>query len=312
MIRRVDDFIRRAADSYRPDQWFLAVLRVAYAGWILLFPVDIMWIASIPNGFLRPRPGLFGWITDVPSAEVLLAISIVRVLLAVLLALGIMTVPVSVVMSACLIVVSGLSYSFSKVDHFILFELVPVFLAFAGWGTAWSFDAIRRRRRGDPLGAARGMPVLLFALTIGWAMLSAAVPKVLGGWLDPDRQATRGYLARDVATAAKTGPFADWMLTIDSDLFWKFLDYATILAEGALILFALTPILFRCWVLLLGAFHVGVYLTLGISFIDYVMVYAVFFSPVVMWLINRVSLARGKLRRGPAESRARSLAEGAE
>ncbi len=52
--------------------------------------------------------------------------------------------------------------------------------------------------------------------------------------------------------------------------------------------------MYRCWLLLLATFHIGVYLTLGISFADYLLVYAVFFAPVVMWISGRVSHSRSR------------------
>ncbi|WP_431796619.1 hypothetical protein [Microbacterium enclense] len=292
MIVRLEAVIARAADSYRPDGRFLAVLRMAYGLWILLLPVDILWIAAVPNEFVNPRPGLFGFMDSVPPEGTLIALTVIRAVLAVLLAVGILTLPVSILMTAVLMTAAGISYSFSKVDHFILFELVPLFLVFAGWGHRWSFDAWWRARQSRPFLATRGMPVLLYAMTIGWAMLSAAVPKVMGGWLDPSRQATRGYIARDIAIGEKLGPLGEWLLPLDIDLFWKLLDYATIAAEGLLIVFVLTPTIYRLWIVLLAFFHTGVYLTLGISFIDYTMVYAVFFSPVVMWAVHRARRSR--------------------
>lgn len=302
MIAKAESLIARAAESYRPDARFLAVLRMAYGLWVILVPVDILWMASLPDDFVNPRPGLFSFIDAVPPLGVLIAISVLRFVLAVLLALGIFTVPVSILLTATLITASGLAYSFSKVDHFILFELVPVFLAFAGWGRRWSLDAVIRRRSSPSGSATRGMPVLLFALTIGWAMLTAAVPKVMGGWLNPARQATRGYIASDVAIGDKPGILGAWLLPLDVDVFWKALDYATVAAEGLLILLVLTPLLFRCWLLLLAGFHIGVYLTLGISFADYLFVYAVFFAPVAMWVSRRIHDRATR----PSRSRARS------
>lgn len=298
MIDKVEAIVSRAARSYRPDERFLAILRMAYGLWAILMPVDLLWMASVPDGFVNARPGLFAFVDSVPPIGVLVAISAMRFVLAVLLVLGVFTLPVSVLLTAVMITASGLAYSFSKVDHFILFELVPVFLAFAGWGRTWSIDAWIVRRRGRPTRESDGLPVLLFALTLGWGMLTAAIPKIRGGWLDPSRQATRGYVASDVAIGDKPGPLGEWLLPLDSDLFWKALDYATIAAEGLLILLVLTPLLYRLWLVLLACFHIGVYLTLGISFADYILVYAVFFSPAVMWGVfyvrERLRLSRDR------------------
>lgn len=296
MIAGLEAIVARAVDGYRADGRFLAALRIAYGLWVIVLPVDLLWIASVPQDFLHPRPGAFSFIDSIPSLGFLVALSVVRFILALLLAAGVFTVPVSLLLTVTLITASGISYSFSKVDHFILFELVPVFLAFAGWGRRWSVDALIARRRGAVNESTRGLPILLFAMTIGWAMLSAAVPKALGGWFDPSRQATRGYIATDVATGDKLGPLGAWLLPFDFDPFWKLMDYVTLAAEGLLIVFVFTPLLFRCWLLLLACFHVGVYLTLGISFLDYTLVYAVFFAPVVMWVARRPR--RGATRPG--------------
>ncbi|WP_197382507.1 hypothetical protein [Mycolicibacterium mengxianglii] len=277
--------LERTAAAYAPSIRLLAGLRIAFGVWMVCFPVDVMWIAQVPAGFFHARPGLFSLMTGPPPHAFLAGLTIATALLGALLAVGIFTLPVSVVLSAALITSSGLSYSYSKVDHFILFELTPIFLAFAGWGSVWSLDAmLRRRRQSEYTAKSRGMPVLMFAMTVGWAMLSAALPKIAGGWLDPTRLATRGYLARDIIRGEKLGPLAGWALNIHSDFFWKALDYATIIAEGGLIFAVLFPLAFRLWLTLLAAFHVSVYLTLGINFIDYAFVYTVFFSPVLGWL----------------------------
>lgn len=310
VIARFEQIIAKAAESYRADTRFLAILRIAYASWILLLPVDVMWMADIPDGFINPRPGLFMFVSSAPDWGVLFAISAIRIVLAVLLAVGLFTVPVSIALTCCMILVSGLSYSYSKVDHFILFELTPVFLAFAGWGRRCSVDALRRRT--SPKGArGSGLPVLLFAMTIGWAMLSAAAPKMLGGWMDPSRQATRGYIARDIAVGVKPGILGEWILSIDFTPFWKAMDYATLVVEAGLIFFVFTPLLYRLWLLLLSFFHIGVYLMLDISFIDYALVYAVFFSPALVWSLRRIRRLWGnrKQRVKPAQAHSSSAPE---
>jgi uncharacterized membrane protein YphA (DoxX/SURF4 family) len=287
----VESRLTAIAERYAPNRRFLAMLRIAFGIWVVAFPVDVSWIGAVPAEFFHPRPGLFAFLTGPPSDSVLTFLVALTAVLGILVALGVFTIPASLALSAALIVSSGLSYSYSKVDHFILFELTPVFLAFAGWGKTWSLDAFLRKRRGKLVpNTVSGMPILLFAMTVGWAMLSAAFPKVAGDWVDPERQATRGYLARDLARDEKLGPLAHWAFGVDSTVFWKALDYATLLAEAGLILFVLWPLMFRLWLLLLISFHIGVFLTLGISFLDYILVYAVFFSPAYTWLGERYSM----------------------
>ncbi|MGB3484613.1 MAG: hypothetical protein WBB07_20645 [Mycobacterium sp.] len=290
VINWVEQRITRIADSYAPDLRVLAALRIAFGVWVVIFPINLAWIPQVPAEFFHPRPGAFFFLSTPPPEGFLFVLTAITTLLGVLLAAGVWTIPVSVALSVALITGSGISYSFSKVDHFILFELAPIFLSCAGWGRAWSVDSyIRRRRKRDQNPISNGMPVLLYAMTIGWAMLSAAVPKVIGGWLDFDRQASRGQLARDIIRDEKPGPLGSWIFQIDNDAFWKFLDYATLVAEGGLIFVVFMPLIFRLWLLLLAGFHVGVFLTLGISFVDYIFVYAVFFSPVFVWIASRAA-----------------------
>lgn len=285
VIAQLESLIAKAASSYAPSARYLAIIRIVFGLWMILFPVDLRWMTAVPTEFFHPRPGLFFFLATTPPDSFLVALEAARIALGAVLIVGLWTVPVSILLSLVLIISSGVSYSFSKVDHFILFEITPIFLAIAGWGFRWSLDAAisRRRSSGKPR-IARGMPVLLFAMTIGWAMLSAAVPKIVGGWLDPNREATRGYLARDILRDEKLGPLGPSLLQVDSSVIWKIVDYSTLIAEGGLILVVLFPTVYRLWLVLLIGFHIGVYLGLGISFVDYAMVYAVFFSPFVVWL----------------------------
>jgi uncharacterized membrane protein YphA (DoxX/SURF4 family) len=299
VIERIESHLTRVCESYAPNRYFLAALRIVFGVWIIAFSTDISWIAEVPSDFVNPRPGLFAFITGVPSAGLLTAIMTAKLVLGVMVAIGFWTLPASVALTACMMVASGITYSFSKIDHF---ELAPVFLALAGWGGAWSVDAFLGRRAGKPRRPIHGLPVLLYGMTIAWGMLSAAAPKAANGWLDPSRHATRGYLVRDIALGEKIGPLGEQLLSINSGLFWNFLDYMTIIAEGGLILVVFFPLMFRLWLVMIIAFHVGVYLALGINFSDNLLAYAVFFSPVAVFAGNKVSIVvrgRGGQRGSP-------------
>ena len=123
--------------------------------------------------------------------------------------------------------------------------------------------------------------MLLYGLVVGFAMFTAVAPKLLLGWLDPSRQATRGYVAQ-YAERGTGGPLSETFLAIDSAVFWKLLDYSTIAVEGGLVVALLYPPLFRLVLAALVGFHIGVYLSLGISFEAHAFVYFPFFSAVVL------------------------------
>ena len=287
-MRSIIDFaarwIDRIADSYRVQPWFLGVIRILFAAHVLFFGADYQWTAEVPASFFQARPGIFGWLTGPPDTWMVIALEVLRAVLALTVLVGFKTFPASIALTVVMILGAGLTHSFGKVDHFILYELFPAFMAFAGWNAALSIDARMKKAR-----ASEGFPMLLWALTIAFGMFSAALPKVFAGWLDPSREASRGFIARDLVEDEKLGPMVDFIFSIDSAVFWKFMDYATILAEGWLIVAVLFPVAFRVGIAIMLMFHIGVYLSLGIDFSDYIFIYAVFFGPVASWIYNRVN-----------------------
>jgi hypothetical protein len=300
---RIDSLV----DGYKADPRALSVLRILFAVHLLVFPVDYEWVAKVPGAFFQPPPGPFSLVQTAPSAEVLVGLEVLRAALAVVLLVGFRTKSVSVALTVVMVAGAGFTHSFGKVDHFILYELLPVAMAFAGWGSRYSLDArgVPSFRRGAKQGApTSGLPMFLWALTVGFALLTAAVPKVLTGWLDPSRQATRGYLARDLADPVKIGPLAEAFGGLQVDAFWKFLDYGTIFAESCVLVAAvLAPALLRLSILLILGFHAGVFLVLGIDFAHYLLVYAAFFAFPVRDLFKLQTKALPTRRRRRAEPR---------
>jgi uncharacterized membrane protein YphA (DoxX/SURF4 family) len=282
-VRVIDwlaNFVESLVSAYRADARFLGVVRILFALYVLAFPIDWMWTTEAPAAFFQPRPGAFGWLDEAPPREIVLIVEALRIVLAVCLLLGFHTTYVSLGLSAVMMIVSGVSYSFGKVDHFILIEILPIFMAFAGWGAAYSLD----RRRGQ-LQTTSELPVLLWGITIGFAMLTAAEPKARSGWLDLDREATRALVALDLFDGQKVGVLAEWLFRQDVRGLWKFFDYTTVFAEGWLLVAILVPVLFRCGLLLIMGMHLGIYLILGIDFLDFAFVYGVFFAPWITRLV---------------------------
>jgi hypothetical protein len=294
VMARAKGAIDWIAEGYRPRPTPLGVLRILFALHVMIFPVDYTWVARVPAEFFNPPPGPFALLAGPPSAEFLIGLEIVRFAVALWLLLGWRTLYASIAMSLILIVGSGIVHSFSKVDHFILYELTPLALGLAGWGAALSWDSWRRKAR-----TTDGFVVFLWGIIVAFGLFTAALPKVRAGWLDPFKEATRSYVARDQVEGMKTGLFADFLLQIDFDLFWKFLDYATVFAEGWLIVAVFLPGFFRLGLLLLSCFHVGVYLSLGIDFSTYFFVYAAFFCLSLRdWFPELTLIRRRRALRG--------------
>ncbi|NQX35599.1 hypothetical protein [Herbiconiux sp. VKM Ac-2851] len=296
---RARAFVEWTSAGYRPSPKPFAVLRVLFALQVLVLPRELLWVGEVPAQFFNPPPGPFALITNQPGVEVLLAVTILRGLIAVWMLVGWRTIYASIAMTLVLVIGSGLGYSFSKVDHFILYDLAPLAFGLAGWGAAWSLDAISGRRR-----STRGYPLFLFGIVAAFALFTAAIPKLRGGWWNPGREATHFYLARDVFAGPVPGPLSDLLIGIDSGVFWKSLDYATLFAEGWLILAVFLPGLFRLGLIIISAFHMSVFLVLGIDFFNNIWAYAGFFClPVTAWLPELPLVRRWNARRREARKR---------
>lgn len=291
--RILNRHLARLCLAYRADYRYLAAVRIGFALYLLIRPTDYSWIAQVPAALFQPPPGPFALLSAPPSADFVAMLEYTRVILALALLVGLRTVTISIILSAVLIIGAGLTHSYGKVDHFILFEILPLAMAAAGWGRAWSIDAIVSRSRGrNAFDSDNGFQILLWAITVSFALLTAAVPKAVRGWLNPSREGTRGFVARDLADDSRLGVLTHQIAAVDVSAFWKLLDYATIAAEGMLILTIGIPVLFRIGVAIMLIFHFAVFLTLGIEFDSYIFVYLPFFAAPVMafsqWLPHRL------------------------
>lgn len=242
---RVRGSVEWISDGYRPNPQPFGVLRILFALQVLVTPRGVLWVAEVPAQFFNPPPGPFSLLSGPPSSEFLVAFTIARAVIAVWLLVGWRTLWASVSLSLVLIVGSGLGYSFSKVDHFILYDLAPLAFGLAGWGAALSLDALSHRSR------THGYPMFLFGIVAAFALFTAAVPKLRGGWWNPAREATHLYVSRDFFAGPAPGALGQFLMTIDSAVFWKLLDYGTLFAEGWLIVAVFLPGLFRIGLVLI-------------------------------------------------------------
>lgn len=281
------DYVDRLCEAYRGESKFLAAIRILFALYVIAFPIDYTWAGEVPSVLFQPRSGPFALLSAPPSEGFLVGLEVARFVLAIALLVGYRTMTTSIAMTVVLVTGSGIVHSFGKVDHFILFEILPVAMAAAGWGAAWSLDARRSNSR-QKKPTTHGLPMLLWAITVAYALFTAALPKAASGWFNPELQATRGYVARDVADPTKLGPLTFEIFDIHTVWLWKALDYATVFAEGWLIIAVLFPVLFRIGILVVLGFHMGVYLAMGIEFDSYIFVYLPFLSAPIVWIIGKV------------------------
>jgi predicted DCC family thiol-disulfide oxidoreductase YuxK len=269
----------------------LARYRVVYATVVLLLLPDFSWLAAFPDAMFDPPPGMMRLADGFPPEAVLWGLEAVVAACLVAVLIGWRTRVASLLLVPVAMVGYGYTYSLGKLDHDILLLLVPPALALAGWGDRMSVDALRRRRRGLPVAPERAeqWPLRLLALLVGLAYVTAALPKLLSGWLDPATQVVRGVELRQYFVDGETDYLAHLFAGLDNPVFWELLDVTTIVFEACMVLAVLSWAGTRLWFAIAAVFHFSVLLMLNIPFWHNTLVYGF----VVAW--DRLRLPRATL-----------------
>lgn len=270
------------AAAYRPNPTALGVARIAFALWLIAFPVQLAWTLDLPDDFFEPGPGLPALIGIRPSETYLTVLSVLHYLTAVWLLLGWRTRTASIAVVLLGLFEYSTAYSFGKVDHSILFQLLPLVLALSGWGSTLSLDS-RGRGRSD---STSGLPLVVWSVVLAFAFATAAAAKAAAGWWSPNHYGSRSYAVDDLLFGSTTGALVTQSVDRVPDLLWKLIDLGTLFAEGWLLLAIFSPVLVRVALVVLVCFHISVYLVLGIDFSSYLFVYIPFFLvPPREWLL---------------------------
>lgn len=253
----------------------LGVYRILYAVSALFIVPDIAWLGGYPDFMFHAPPGPLRLFSGFPSPTVLIVLELLRSLTLILLGLGLWTRYVSLAVAVMLVLTYGLMYCLGKVDHTILLVLAPLVLAFADWGNRLSIDACRR---GGAPPTQRQWPLRLLALLIGWGFFTAALTKLLTGWLSGSSQAARGYFVLGFLTEGRTHWLAQWVAAHDVRALWELADWLTVAFELTVLLAMPWWRSFRIVLAVATTFHLGVLVTMGIDFSHAVVAYGAFVS----------------------------------
>lgn len=291
MTERIDAWLR-AGDATRTS---LAGFRIVYAAISLLVLPDFSWVAGFPDSMYNPPPGPMQLFSGFPPEIVLRGLEAAMAAGLIAILIGWRTRLASFLVVGVAMTGFGFTYSLGKIDHDILLVLVPGAMALAGWGDRLSVDALRRR--GRPTERAEQWPLRLFALLVGLAFLTAAMPKVRGGWLSWSSHAVQAMQGRHYLSNGHHGLLAGLFFHFNNPVFWEAMDIATIVIEAGMLLAVLNWRSTRVVFAIAATFHLGVWLMMTIPFIMNVVAYAF----VVRW--DRLPLpdrVRGRARRaGP-------------
>ncbi|MBX2980703.1 MAG: hypothetical protein KF905_15555 [Flavobacteriales bacterium] len=257
-------------------RWVWAVLFMFYG-----LP-EYTFLGTFPDLlFSPPYYSLANLLSGWPTAGFFLGLTVLNLLAFTCIALGLFTRQASVLFSLTALIGHNFKYSFGKIDHSELFLLVaPLFLAFAGWGRHFSFDAIVAVRRGrlntTDQDVDNGTAMGLLALSFAVAMLSSGLMKLQGGWAAWDIEAIKGNMTRNVITTGRENHWTGPLLAVDSHLFWKLADYGVLLFEIGFILAVLSRRLWMAFLLGTIVFHYAIWQTFQIAFYHNPVFYLVF------------------------------------
>jgi len=260
----------------------LAVFRMIYGLFALMwiFPVSF-WVHDLPGSWFEPAFGPLLVFESTPASWVMVMLSVVAAFSLVGVVAGFGTRWMSLAAAVALATLSGIEYSFGKIDHTTFMWLVPALMSFSAWGDEISVDAIRSKGQSsdESRPGRQAWPVALLVVALASAMATAAVAKIRGGWLDLSYSATRGHQVSRVFTLG-----GDKLLAVPAaenhlGFFDEVFDWATVGFEGAFL-----PALFsRKWtrriVAIAMIFHLAVVLMLNIAFLANLAVY----GAVVAW-----------------------------
>lgn len=247
----------------------LRIYRIIYV--ILVFMVVLpkyLWISSYPDTFFLPRVSITLLFSGFPDATFFYVLSFLLTLSLVALLVGYKTFYSSLAVALLLFIGNSWEYSFGKVNHDIVLILIPFLLAFCSWG---------EKKPNDSTSTSHYVSVIpIFALLLALAMLTAAWAKISTGWLDPSTAALPGHLIRNYFVAGRETITASFLLSENNFYLFKFLDYSTVIIESAFILSIFSLRYFRLVCAFACLFHLGVQLSMEISFMTNVIAYALF------------------------------------
>ncbi len=273
MLERVDAWCRRG-DFTVED---LARYRIIYGVLALLGLRGYGGIANQPEAQFDPPPGPIMLFDSVPPRAALEVLEILIAVLVVFLIMGFKTKAACLLLAIAMMTGTGLSFSFGKIDHGIFLILVPLAMAFSGWGGAMSVDAYLSARSGRPRIEASQWAMRLLAFMIGLAFLTAGTAKVWGGWLDLHTHAARGYFLQGYVVGDQDEILAPLLLRVhDVGILWEALDWFTVALECGLVVAVLWWRTFRIGIAVAALFHLGVLLMLNIQFSPNIVAYGAF------------------------------------
>lgn len=259
----------------------LALYRVFASLFLLLFLIPSTevynFLGSLPSDFYQPPPGPMGLFYDFPPEIVFYVLHYFLIASLIFLLVGFKTKFSSIATGVLFLLLKGLFYSVGKINHDLLIAVVPLVMAFSGWGKAFSVDSyLYSKNKTDD--KVQSWPLVLLAMMIGFMMFTAGFPKILGGWLDVGTQATYGHYFKQFFLNGRQDLLARYATNVESKFAWELLDYGTVIFETGFLLAILHPKTTKIFISLAVVFHFSTMVLLNIAFLPNFLAYAAFLN----------------------------------
>jgi uncharacterized membrane protein YphA (DoxX/SURF4 family) len=263
-------------DSFSVTPEGLGLYRIFSALFLLYFSLppleEYTFLAHLPAGFFSPPPGPMMLFGGFPPLYIFLVIQCLFIVSLICLTVGYSTKTASLAAGILLLVLKGFIYSLGKINHDILLAVVPLVMAFSGWGRAYSLDSLHRVKVKYPTGS---WTITLLALIIGFMFFSAGFPKILGGWLNIHTHAAFGHYLKEYFVVGRTDLLAPYGVHLNP-IIWKCFDYLTVFFEVGFLAAIVHPRSTKLFISLAVLFHFGIMLLLNIAFWPNILAYAAF------------------------------------
>jgi len=260
-------------EEYRLGENSLAMGRILLATSLLAFEYPrYLWMAKFPESFYNPPLGLGIFFCQQPPGWVMWSFMAALTVMMLGLLVGWKTRVMAISLALVTLVANSFDYSHGKITHDILWIAALFFVAFSGSERRYSVDALKRTFSGQ----VPGWPLAMLAMIVSLGMLSAALPKIMSGWLAFDTQNVRGHVINNMFATGRLTWLGGLMLKYGSTVFWEFLDWSTIGIEVAFVLAMFSRKAFAVVCALAVAFHVGVHFSMDIFFLSNLIAYGMF------------------------------------
>ncbi|MFT4186339.1 MAG: hypothetical protein QM613_03815 [Micrococcaceae bacterium] len=277
----------------------IAIYRILFGIIILLQYSKYSVNAGIPSEMYHSFPGMLELFHSFPPFWVLVLFQVIYLFTATSILFGFLTPMVSVLFGINMIIANGFTFALGKLDHGIIIAIVPMIMAFSGWGNAYSIDSRNfLNKRVNLHKTFHPWVIRWLALTISLWLFTADFAKATSGWLNPKNTATEGYFFQYYLGGLTSGKIPDMFSHITFYPFWKFFDYSTVLVEGLpLLLFFFG---WRYWKLapsFLIFFHIGINYTLSIFYEPAFVAYAAFVPwSRVLSKVNKIFMSFSRVK----------------